>query len=232
MSKDKHYVFTVSGSYHNSKKEICDFEGLRVTVPFNVEEVAVMHMQSRYVMRELRGSKKYAEERAHHIRQVFVDNIDVIDSKPLSFVGKKLKELSDDEMQDLATALDLRGIPLPKFQSGMSLRDMRVRAYKEYTEKFLKMAPQKMEVIEGEFGSLPDFTLEGLTRADRTGRISNEEIISKEQSHKETGDDKGRVDPKKIFSFDELKKIAAEKGVTVHPSETFQELYAKLFNAP
>lgn len=225
MSKDKFYLFTVSGSYHNSKREICDFEGVKLTVPFNVEEVAVMHMQSRYVMRALRSHKKYQEERVHHIRQVFVDNVEVVEGA-LSFVGKKLKELSDDEMQDLATALDLRGIPLPKHQSGMSLRDMRVRAYKEYTEKFLQVAPRKLEDVENGFGSLPDFTLDAVQRADKSGKISNEEIIEKEQSHKETGND-----PTKIFTFDELKKMAAQKGIAVHPSEGFKEVYGKLFNA-
>lgn len=236
----KFYKFTISGSYHNSKKEICDFDAVVVQVPFTeLEEVAVMHMQSRYAPAAVKKDERFKENRVHKMRQIFVDSVEVVNGGALSFVGKNIKELTDEEMQDLATAKDLRGIPLPKQQSSMSLREMQIKTYIVYSEKILGRTFNKkdpddqnlLEEINSNFAKQPPIIVDDVGRTEKTGKVSNEEIIAQEQSHKSTGNK-----PEDRFTLDELKKIADQKGVkydpnTSDPKKLFSFLYEKLYAA-
>lgn len=224
--KHKFYEFTCSGSYYNSGKEVIDYEGVKVLVPKTaLEEVAVMHMQSRYLPNALKADTRY-KERVHKIRQIHVDDMKEVDGE-LSYVGKNIKELSDAELQDLATVMDLRRIPLPVRQSGQSLRDMRVTAYMVFAEKILGN-DMKREDVEKDFAKLPPVILTLAGRTESTEKITNEEIIEKEQSTKATEDD-----PRKRFTLAELKALAKTKGVTYDGSQAddvlFDALYKKLY---
>lgn len=231
MAKDKFYQFTISGSYHNSKKEICDYEGVVVKVPFTeLEEIAVMHLQSRYAMVAIRNDERYKEDRVHHLRQVFVDKTEIVEGN-LSFVGKDLKELTDEEMQDLATAKDLRGIPLPKQQSSMSLRDMRVLTYIAYSEKVLgkEIDSKTREEITNNFAKQPSIIVDGAGRVETTGKVSNDEMIEDEQRNTGEGSK-----PEDRFTLIELKTLARQKQIsfdenTKDEKKLFNYLYGKLY---
>jgi len=224
--KAKFYEFLCSGSYYNSGKDVIDFEGVKVLVPKTaLEEVAVMHMQSRYLPNALKSDKRYTE-RVHKIRQIHVDDMKEVEGE-LSYVGKDLKELSDVELQDLATVLDLRRIPLPARQSGMSLRDMRVIAYMTFADK-IQGKVMKQEDVAAEFAKLPAIKLTADGRTEKAEKLTNEEIIAQEQKTTATEDD-----PRKRFTLKELKDLAKQKNVTYDGSMAddvlFDALYKKLY---
>lgn len=214
---------TISGSYHDSKKEICDFEGVKVVLPATAENIAEMHMQSRYALRAIRADKRYQGKSISKTRQTFVDEIKEVEGN-LSFVGKDIKLMTEEELQDLAVAKDLRGIPLPKAQSGLSLREMRVIAYAEYVEKVLGGAPVKWRDEGFNFATVPAVIVDGGARTEKAGKVSNEDIIAAEQRSTSTADD-----PRTRFTLPELKKLADEKQIPYHPSIGFDTLYAKLY---
>lgn len=214
---------TISGSYQDSKRETCDFEGVKVVLPATAENIAEMHMQSRYALRAIRADKRFEGKSISRVRQCFTDDIKETEGK-LSFVGKDIKEMSEEELQDLATAKDLRGIPLPKSQSGMSLREMRTVAYAEYSEKVLGTDPVKWRDEGFNFAKLPPLVVDGVQRQEKAGKVSNEDIIAAEQRSTSTADD-----PRTRFTLPELKKLADEKQIPYHPSIGFDTLYQKLY---
>lgn len=224
--------FTLSGSYRNSAGDICDFDALKVTVPKNTEEICFMHIKARYAVRAVNADPRFSKDRAQRVRQLFVDSVKEVEGD-LSFVGKNLKELTEAEMQDLATAKDLRGIPLPTKQSGFSLREMRVRAYSEYVEKVLKGKRVLWREGKFDFATAKDYTIsDGASRVEDEGKISNEKVIELEQRPSAPVDMGAKDDPAERFSLQELKQLANEAKISYDDeTATVQELYKRLFNA-
>lgn len=224
--------FTISGSYVNSKNEIIDFENVSGLIPMCEEKIGEMHVQDRYATmwvkeaKKENGEPKYPE-RVDRIRQVFVDDIQET-TGPLSFVGKSIKELNVQELQDLATAKDLRPIPLPN--SGMSLREMRASAYRAYEEKINKKK-MKMEDVLEKFSKLPDIVLTSHGRTEDSEKVSNEEIIELEQRASKPVAMGERDDPRNRFTIQELRTIADTKRIVYNEDTTFEELFSELFPA-
>lgn len=225
--------FTISGCYYDSKKETIDFEDIKIRIPACDEDKGVgsMHLRGRYIERAIRqvtdknGDPKYPK-RIEKVRQVFIDDSTLVKGK-LSFVGKDIKELSVDEMQDLATSKDLRFIPTPN--SGMSKRDMQIRAYAAYSDKVLRKPIKWME--EGfNFAKLPSIILNAETRTEESGKITNEEMIDMERNAKATNYGQ-RDNPESRFTIQELKTIADSKSITYADDVEFMELYTTLFSA-
>lgn len=232
---DKHRFlqFTISGSYYNSKKEIVDFDGLVGKIPDCDEDngVGSMHVRGRFAEKWIReavdadGKKKFPE-RVHKLRQVFVDDVQPT-TGTLSFVGKNIKDLNVDEMQELAVAKDLRFIPLPG--AGLSKRDMLTLCYVAYSEKVLLKKVKYQE--EGfNFAKLPAITLTADSRRETSGKLTNDDIIALEQrpTLTELG---GRDDPKARFTLAELKQVADSKQIEYPTDVSFDELYSHLFPA-
>lgn len=218
---------TISGSYRTATKEVVDFDDLTGIVPYVDEDVAIMHVRRRYAIMWITGLKdeagdKVYPKRVDSMRQVFIDDIKEVDVEQFSYVGKDIKELSFPELQDLATAKDLRLIPLPKETSGISLREMRVRAYADYSEK-VKGAPIDYKSNEFNYAKLPSMIVDGDVRVDMSEKISNEEIISSEQKSPSTDD------PRSRFTLDELKQLAQQKGIRGYQNMKFETLYKKLY---
>lgn len=232
--KHRYLEFTISGSYYNSKKEVIDFDKVVGKIPFCDEEngVGSMHVRDRFAAKWVKetldasGEEKYPE-RIDRMRQIFVDDVQET-TGTLSFVGKSLKDLSIDEMQELAVAKDIRFIPLPK--SGMSKRDMQIRAYVGYAEKVLKKTIKYQE--EGfNFAKLPDITLDAQGRKEVSQKLSNDEMIDLEADKMKQPVGLGeRDDPKKRFTIEELREILDGKKVSYDQNATFDELYQKAFS--
>lgn len=220
---------TISGSYRNSKKENIDFENVVGIVPFIDHDLAIMHVRDRYAHVWIKaatnadGSKTYPE-RVEDTRQVFIDEIKEIEGEQFSFVGKDIKEMTFDEMQDLAVANDLRTVPLPKEISGVSLREMRVEAYAAYSMRFFKHDIGKDK--EGfNFASLPPLVVGGTVSRDTSGKITNEEILEQEQKK---ADIKSTL--KTTLTMDEMKGIAKMKNITYPENISFDALYSLLYS--
>jgi hypothetical protein len=219
---------TLSGSYRTADKDIIDFEGVKCLIPACDEAIGVMHAQSRYaygaIKSKMNGQKPAYPKRIEDIRQVFIDDIKPAEG-PVSFVGKDIKELSFDELQDLATRKDLRTIPLPKELSGMDLREARVRAYVAYNDKVLRGKPIKWGDEDFNFAKLPSITMDYTLRAEGSKKISNEEIIEREQSSKSTD-----ADNETTMELEDLLALAKEKGINT-AGKTGKEIYDELYIA-
>lgn len=234
---------TISGSYRTASGEIVDFDGVTGTIPHVDEDLAKMHVRGRYAHPWVKNAKKKDgekayEERIDSMRQVFIDHIEEVEGES-SFAGKNIKELTFEELQDLATAKDLRRIPLPKDISGVDLREMRAQAYMDYASSVLGLDdtakvdqdnPQPVEErinpgMEGyNFAALPDIKLDGERRRDTSQKITNEEMIRAEQKQTKLGST-----PKSTLTLDDLKELAKTKKIPFHPNIGFDALYDKLY---
>lgn len=217
---------TISGSYRTAKGDIIDFEDVKGSIPKVDEDLAIMHVRSRYAVMWINESKnkdgdKLYPQRVDAIRQVFVDDIKEANSN-FSYIGKDIKEMSYRELQDLATAKDLRKVQLPKELSGISLREMRQAAYVAYSENVLK---EEIDVnAEGfNYMKLPALVIDGGVCRDASNTFTNDEIIDQEQKNKDTGSSKEN------YTLKDLKKMADNKNVPYHNSIGFDALYIKLF---
>ncbi len=207
----------ISGSYRKAKREIVDFDGLSGTIPFCDTDVALMHIRSRYAPMWIMNDKRF-KDRLSSIREVHLDEMTETDSN-FSYIGKDIKEMSHEELQDLATVFDLRRVPLYKKSS---LRETRVWAYVSYAEHVNgEHIDNKAEDFN--FADLPPLiVLEG-GRREESGKISNEDVIQAEQESTST--------PKQTMSLSDLKQIADQRGIKYSPNIGYDKLYERLYNA-
>ena len=217
---------TISGSYKTSKGDIIDFEDISGVIPFVSEEHAKMHVMRRYASEWIRAKtnkdgEKVFKDRIEHMRQVFVDEIEET-YYDFSYVGKDIKKMSYEELQDLATAKDLRTIPLPKAFSGLSLREMRVKAYLAYSEKVNKIVLNDNDP-DFNFADLPELKAGESVRKEPVAKMTNDDIINQEQKSTST------ASTKSTLTLDDLKKIADEKGIDYSKDIGFDSLHAQLF---
>lgn len=220
---------TISGSYRNSKREAVDFENVTGVIPLVEHDLAAMHVRGRYAHPWVKkatykdGNKLYPE-RIEDMRQIFIDSIEEVDAN-LSFLGKDIKTMTAEELQDLATYKDLRTIPLPKEISGSDLRDMRVQAYAAYSDAFNGTTLMKEKDQEGfNFASLPALVVGGAPRRDPTIKLTNDEIIELEQKKMDIGST-----PKSNMTIDDLRKLARNKNIPFTNSMGFDDLYSKIY---
>lgn len=217
---------TVSGAYKTANGDIIDFEDISGVIPFVGTEHAKMHVRSRYASEWVRNAKKADGEpmftsRIDIMRQVFIDDIEEVEYD-FSYVGKDIKKMSYEELQDLATAKDLRTIPLPKYVSGVDIREMRTKAYVEYSTEV------KGDVIserdpDFDFAKLNPLFVDGEARIETAKKLTNDEIIEQEQ--KITS---GTI--KDNLTLEDLQKIAKDKGIKHHPMMGFDKLYSLVYN--
>jgi hypothetical protein len=232
---DRMLKVTISGYYINSSKEKIDFDKVSGIIPWVDEEkgLASFHTRGRYAKKWISeaidkdtGKPKYPE-RIEKIQQCFVDDIEET-TGTLSFVGKNIKELTMDELQDLATAKDIRTIPLPK--SGHSNRSMLALAYAGYCKYVLKrpLKPQPHE--EGfNFTKLPNIILDDKRRVETARKITNDEVIEAAMRGTKVNYGEGKTSPEERFSPEELQMLADEAGIEYDESTTHAQLYKAVF---
>lgn len=225
---------TISGDYYNSKKEKIDFDKVEGFIPWCDEDkgLASMHVRGRYAMNWIKNAKdedgkpKYPE-RIDRIHQCFVDDVEEAKSS-FSFIGKDIKELSQEELQDLATAKNIMKIPLPN--SGHSKRSMLELAYAAYCSVVLKqnLKPEPHEVGFN-FKKLPSLFLDASGRVDNTRKLSNDEVIEAEMRGKKVNLGESKVSSENAFSLEELKQLAEETGIAYEEGVTHADLYKAVF---
>lgn len=233
---------TVSGSYKTANGDVIDFEDVQGVIPAVEEEHAKMHVRRRYASEWIRDAvddtdKKVYPQRIDRMRQCFIDDIEETDHK-FSYVGKDIKKMSYEELQDLATAKDLRTIPLPKKTSGVDIREMREKAYLEYSAKVLgnpidvkhpdpEYASKQGARLVFDFAKVPSLLVEdGEARLETGAKVTNEEILDLEMKSRDINST-----PKDDFTLNDLKEIAKEKGIKHHWNIGFDKLYDMLYGS-
>lgn len=247
---------TISGSYNTSTRDIIDFDNISGIVPFVSEAKVKQYVRKRYAYEWVRtartkdgkvlphGSKEgdlLFKERISQMRQVFIDEIVPIDHV-FTYIGKNIKEMSYEELTDLATANDLLAVPLPKGLSGVDLREMRICAYIEYSGKVAgrpinRQTPSHEHADETEdregnktftfsFAKLPPLTVGGGVHVNQAKGITNDEVIAQEmQPRNLTEGDGGEGKP----TLEMLKALADEKGISYHHRAGYDTLYGLVY---
>ena len=132
----------ISGSYKKvGDGEIIDFDNVEIIMPLVAEEYAIAAARKRYAYSAIKatldkdGAQKY-QKPIEKIRDVHIDDIQEIEHS-FEYVGKGIKEMSEEDLQHLAVEKGLREIPLPRRQSGLSMREIRQQAYVIFAERVL-----------------------------------------------------------------------------------------------
>lgn len=112
----------ISG-YYKSGRENIDFN-TEITMPECANTKVLANVQNRVLHRVFKDADKPYSAAG----KCWVDDVKKDDKEP-NFVGKNLKELDWDEIQEVAIAYDLTKVPLYRT---CSLREARVAVYKEY----------------------------------------------------------------------------------------------------
>ena len=104
------YKVTLSGTYRNGANESVDFQEVTGFIPLVDEDMAQAMCVKRYAKVFITQDKRY-KDRVTRTRSVYVDSMEPCYHE-FSYVGKDIKQMTYEELQDLATAKDLRSIPL------------------------------------------------------------------------------------------------------------------------
>lgn len=233
---------TVSGSYKTANGDVIDFEDVKGIIPYVDEELAKMHVRRRYASEWVREAKDATDKKTYpnridRMRQVFVDDIQET-NYDFSYLGKDIKKMSYEELQDLATVKDLRTVPLPKKTSGVDIREMREKVYLEYSAKVLKKiidtkypepaySSKQGNRVVFDFAKLPPLVVESPeARLETSKKMTNEEILDIEMKSRDLNST-----PKDDLTLDDLKGIANQKGIEYHHKIGFDKLYNLLLGS-
>jgi hypothetical protein len=209
---------TLSGTY-GKREDAKDYE-VEGTIPFVDEDRAHQAAVRRYAAMWI--SKKYGE-RPKKVREVYMDDCKEVEGT-LSLIGKNVKEISYEEVQDLAV---LKNLKLPGYKSG-GLRVNREAAIKEYLLNVKKVPADKVnKIMQMKFADLPDLIIEH-------DEYVAEEVVSEAVSlNKELAEFGVQVKEEEVkneeYSLQELKDLATAKGIKFHPNIGFDTLKKKVF---
>lgn len=209
---------TISGSYKGHEDKTIDFSNVTGIIPFQEEEIAAMHIRRRYARMWIMNDPKYREH-IKKTRECYIDNMEVIEHD-FSFVGKDIREMNFEELQDLATAKDLRLVPLYKKTSE---REARMVAYADYSEQVLKEKVNYRAIGFNLTKQPPIIVNDSAWRKDTTKKTTNEEELDAEADRMA-----GKM-PKVSLSRVELENIAVTKNVHFNPNDSDQKLYERLY---
>lgn len=203
----------LSGAYRSNNNELVEFSNLTGFIPAIDEELILMAARRRYAPMWLMNDPKYTK-RVENVCECFVDDVEEAEGE-LSFLGKDVRDMTMEELQDLAVYKDIRTIPLYK---RASLRQMQAVAYADYAKK--------------ELGMDLDWRDEGFMHEFKGKKY--EPVIAEGGKKKS----KAPVDIDTVLdaaegklSLEALKKIADDRGIGYHPAIGQDKLLAKLQGA-
>ena len=238
---------TISGSYRSANRQIESFDGLTGLMPNVDEDKAVQMAIRRYAKiwvsqaKDKEGNPKY--KHIQNIRQVFVDSIEDNEEKPnamLSYIGKDIMEMNFEELQDLASANDLSGIPLYKIGSLVTARRI---AFSEYAIKVLELEEYDPKDKEEKF-NLYDHRSPGFN-PKRFEPIIADEQIRRHDGHKKSLEDGIAEDSQPVrrkggkdvnadskgsrITFSQLKILAEQRNIPFNKGISYEALYKKIY---
>ena len=238
---------TISGSYRSANRQIESFDGVTGLMPNLDEDKATQMAIRRYAriwipqVKKDNGDSKYLH--VSNIRQVSVDSIEDNEDNPnavLSYVGKDILEMSFEDLQDLAAANDLSGIPLYKIGSLFTARRM---AWSEYAIKVLQLeeyAPtDKKEKFNLYDHRSPGFNpkrfepiiADGeIRRHDKDRQSLEEGIESVSEPVRRKGGKPVEVESKgSRMTLAQLKMIAKQRNVAFNPAIGYDVLFKRVY---
>lgn len=237
---------TISGSYRSANRQIESFDGVTGLMPV-LEEDKVNQMATRryakiWVSQEKNkeGEPKY--KHISNIRQVFIDSIEDNEEKPnavLSYIGKDIMEMNFEELQDLAAANDLSGVPLYKVGSLVTARRI---AFSEYAIKVLQLEEYAREDKAEKF-NLYDHRTSGfnpkkfepiiaddkIRRLDDKKRSIEEGIDAELQPVRRKGGKPVDEPATPRMTFTQLKAIATQRNIDFNKGISYENLYKKIY---
>jgi hypothetical protein len=206
---------TLSGSYRDGRKDVHDYvvDGV---VPYNDSDVVEMHLQNRFAVKWIKESGKYPNS-VRQLRTTYVDDMEEIDAE-FSFMGKDIRSMSFDELQDLSVAKDLRSVPAEKGD----LREARTRAYAEYAEKVLGRSVQWRK--DGfNLMSEPEIVVGDAAPIRQAVKRVNQDDVN------QMAFEGVNVESEAVISFDALSKMADLKDIKHDGRTSYDSLYRKVF---
>jgi hypothetical protein len=209
----------ISGDYSKSDKDIIDFSGVTGIIPYCPEGMILSVVRFRYAARWIADSGKY-KDKVSRIRTCYVDDFQEVQAD-FSFVGKDIKQMTYEELQDLAVNKSLRDIPVYK---NSSLRETQLRAYIAYTERvpekdcgYLHQDRWISYKDEGfNFAKLPELFVDANFVAPVVNKETNEEIISREGQGKPA-------------TLEALKIVARNANIPVKGNLSYDQLYKRIY---
>lgn len=236
---------TISGSYRVASRQIESFDNVTGLMPPVDEDKATQMAIKRYAKIWVSQSKnKDGEPKYKHIdkvRQVFIDSIEFNEENPkavLSYVGKDIMEMNYEELQDLATANDLSGIPLYKTGSLVTARRI---AFSEYAIKILELeeyAPtdkkEKFNLYDHRTAGFNPKKFEPIIADDEIRRFDGHQTDIEDAAQEEFKPTKRKggqpVDePVNRMTFTQLKTIATQRGVEFNKGISYENLHKKVY---
>ena len=157
----------------------------------------------------------------------------------LSYVDKDIMEMNFEEIQDLAAANDLNGVPLYKVGSLTTARRI---AFSEYAIKVLELEEYDVKDKAEKF-NLYDHRTSGFN-PKKFEPIIADAVIRRQDSHKlsiEEGIEaemkpvrrKGGKDveptTKARMTFEQLKSVAVQRNVAFNKGISYENLYKKVY---
>jgi hypothetical protein len=198
--KLKGYKAVISGSYLGHDDIRYDYSGVEGYVPPCEEDAARAAIVSRYAQMWVTGNGKSIKS----IRNVFIDLLEEAEHD-FSLIGKDVRNLTYEELQDLAVLKGLRGIPLYKKQS---LRESILIAYGLYAKNVMN--------IDVDVKSA-SFELNKAEKAIVTAKPENHIYPPK--------------DGEPYHELEDLIEIAKSRGIKIKKPVSKDELYKRLFVA-
>lgn len=237
---------TISGSYRSANRQIESFDGVVGYMPNlsedKVHQMAIKRYAKIWVSQEKNkdGEPKY--KHIANIRQVFIDSIEDNEEKPnahLSYVGKDIMDMNFEELQDLAAANDLNGVPLYRIGSLITARRI---AFSEYAIKVLQLEEYEAKDKAEKF-NLYDHRTSGfnphkfepiiaddIIRRQDGQKMSIEESIEAEMKPVRRKAGKDIEDSgKSRMTFEQLKAVAVQRNVLFNKGISYENLYKKVY---
>lgn len=239
---------TISGSYIAGDKQTESYDNVTGYLPFLDMELhgtdkiskADQMIIKRYARIWIGQTKKLnpltGEEsdepkykRVGRVREVFIDSIEEIDGKKLSYVGKSIMDMNFEELQDLAAAKDLSAIPF--YKSG-SLTLARRIAFSEYAIKVLDLDQKSYDYkLEGFSPSrFAPIVADSIIRLHGVVPPSLDETIDREMLREELARDNPKAPAGgSRLTIEQLRQVAKAKGVEFTPKTAYDTLYKKCY---
>lgn len=182
----------ISGSYKKTGDgEIVDFEDVEIIMPVTSEEQAIAAARKRYAYTAVKavidnktGEKKYPKP-IEHVRNVYIDDLQEI-THEFEYVGKGIKQMDEMDLQHLAVEKGIREIPLPRRQSGISMREMRQKAYLLFADRVLGWDIDMTDAAQNNYAKWNDIIPNPVQKA----KPVKQKTVEEQFGEKEKGEDK------------------------------------------
>lgn len=228
MSKVQAKQVTISGSYYTNANDIESFSDVIGVLPdLDADKVNQMTIKrfAKIWIEAAKGEDGKPLSRVHRVREVYVDAVEEVEGE-FSYIGKNIMNMTAEELQDLAAAKDLHGVPLYKVGSLALARRV---AFSEYAIRVLGMDKEDLDYRKDGFNPneydaiIADASIRRGTEmaADIEEGIDREQLMLDKKL-------KPTAEPSRL-TMEQLKAIASQKKVTFAGNISYDALYKRVY---